>query len=108
MKKSLVTNKFGISLFPPPAYSILLEQEKSHSMVLSQKIVVLEHEMNALKSGYEEALHVRDEALESVVKLENDFKTTSVKKEEINANVKQETDKEGLAIKAAEMKQEFF
>ena len=68
--------------------------------------------MNALKAGYEEALHVRGKAFESVFKLENDFKTaqaeTSVKKEEINANVKQETDKEGLAIKAAEMKQEIF
>ena len=75
MKKYLFTNKFGISLFPSPAYSILLEQEKSYNMVLSRKIVVLENEMNALKASYEEALLVRDKALESFVKLENDFKT---------------------------------
>ena len=107
MKKSLVTNKFGISLFPPPAYSILLEQEKSHNMVLSQRIVVLENQLKTLKDGYEEALLVRDEALESVVKLENELKTaqseTSVKKENILANVKNETAEEDLT-KKAEMK----
>ena len=95
MKKSLVKNKFGISLFPPPAYSILLEQEKSHNMVLSQRIVVLENQLMTLKDGYEEALLVRDEALDSVGKLEYELKTsrseTSVKKENILANVKNET-----------------
>ena len=54
--------------------------------------------MNALKAGYEEALHVRGKAFESVFKLENDFKTAQA----------ETSDKEGLAIKAAEMKQEIY
>ena len=42
IKKSLITNKFGVSLFPPPPDSILLEQEKSQNLVLTKKIDFLE------------------------------------------------------------------
>ena len=70
MKKSLITNKSGISLFPPLAYSVLLEQEKSHNIVLSKKIFLLENEISAIRGVYEESLVGRDEALERVAKLD--------------------------------------
>ena len=56
MKKSLITNKFGISLFPPPASSVLLAQKKSQNLVLSQRMDFLENEISALKCDYEKAL----------------------------------------------------
>ena len=52
IKKSVITNKLGISLFPPPAYSVLIEQEKSLNIVLSQKIELLEHEIGALRKVF--------------------------------------------------------
>ena len=67
-------NKFGISLFPPPAHSVLLEQEKSQNLVLSQKIVFLETEISDIKRDYEEALLGRNEALESVANLDDELK----------------------------------
>ena len=62
--------------------------------------------MKVLKDNYEEALLNRDEALESVGKLENELKATSaqsdssVKKEIILAIVKNEAAEEGSTIKA--------
>ena len=61
-KKSLIMNKFGISLFPPPAHSVLLEQDKSQNLVLSQKLVFLETEISDIKRDYEEALLGQNEA----------------------------------------------
>ena len=111
MKKSLTTNKSGISLFPPPAYSVLLEQEKCHNIVLSQKIVLLENEISTIRGGeYEESLVGRDEALERVAKLDIELKTaisdTLVKKEEILANDKKQTEQD--LITKAEMNKEIY
>ena len=108
MKKSLVTNKLGISLFPPPAYSVLIEQEKSHNIVLSQKIEFLEHEISVLKSDHEQSSIGRDEALDRVTELENELKTvkadTLVKNEEMTSIAKKQTEQD-LIIRA-EMRKE--
>ena len=107
MKKTLITNKFGISLFPPPADSALLDQEKSQNSVLSQKIVFLETEISDIKRDYEEALLGQNEALGIVAELEKELKAsiadTTVQKEEILANVKTEA---GVNEEIIKLKQE--
>ena len=104
MKKSLVTNKIGTSLFPPPALSILLQQEKSQNIVLSQRIDFLENKISALKSDYEKALFDQKVALEKVVKLETELKPD---KSATTATVKTEPKNENM-IMNAEMKEEII
>ena len=109
MKKSLITNKFGISLFPPLADSVLLQQEKSQNLVLSQKIDFLETEISDIKCDYEDVLLGQNEALEIVAKLENKLKasktdTTVEEKEEILENVK--TEAAGVNEEIMKLKQE--
>ena len=107
MKKSLITNKFGISSFPPPADSALLQQEKSQNLVLSQKIDFLVTVISDIKCDYEDVLLGQNEALEIVAKLENEHKAsktdTTVQKEEILANVKTEA---GVNEEIMKLKQE--
>jgi hypothetical protein len=112
MKKSLITNKFGISLFPPPADSALLQQEKSQNIVLSQKIDCLETEISDIKRDYEEVLLGQNEALEHVAKLENELKAAksdnTALREEILANVKTKEDSitKGVNEEIMKLKQE--
>ena len=105
MKKSLITNKFGLSLFPPPADSVLLDQEKSRNLVLSQKIACLETEISDTKRDYAEALLVKNEALEIVAKLEIEIKASkaTVHKVETLKNVKTEA---GVNEEIMKLKQE--
>jgi uncharacterized protein with von Willebrand factor type A (vWA) domain len=103
MKKSLVTNKSGISLLPPPAYSVLLDQEKSQNKILSQRIDYLEMEISALKCDYKKALLGQKVASENAVKLENELKTVQ---SEATLSVKMETSEEDLIIQLKEEKKD--
>jgi hypothetical protein len=113
IKKSLITNKFGSSLFPPHADSVLLQQEKSQNLLLYQKIVYLETKISDIKRDYEEALLGQNGALESVAKLENELQAaksdTTIMKEEALANVKTEEDsntKAGMHEEIMKLKKE--
>ena len=56
LKKSLIVNQLGVSQIPPPPDSWLLEQQKSLSSLLAQRLVILENMNNTIKSDYEIAL----------------------------------------------------
>ena len=105
MKKSLITNKFGISLFPPPANSVLLDQEKSQNKVIFQRIDFFENKISDLKVDYEKALVDQKVALENAVILEKELKTV---KSKTTVSVKMEpTDDEDMILKTG-MKEEIF
>ena len=62
LKKSLIVNKFRIPQIPPPPTSLLLEQQKSYNLVLTNRILFLENSVNKIKSEYKSALLDSEEA----------------------------------------------
>ena len=85
LKKSLIVNKFRIPQIPPPPKSLLLEQQKSYGLVLTQRIVFLENSVNKIKGDYESVLLDTEEAHKTIAKLTKALEIVHAKEEKDEA-----------------------
>ena len=108
LKKSLITNRFGIPVKPTLTNSILLQEVKSENIALIQKIINLENIVKSMKSDYEDALMDSESCHKAIASLENELQMSRSNvdkiKEETSVKIENETSKDDLLLKSRQIK----